>query len=182
MEDERRVETAKGFPRIAVVVQSEDDMEGISPGLQLLRGLGDKGVVYDLQILSPMRTPKELVAYVEQAEKDGVVVFIAVSGGANVLASMIAAHVIAPVIALPMQEKAGPSYSGEMGAVISPLATPPGYPIATVGIGHVENAFFMAAQFLSGRDASRRILQDLEKYRERLKARTLAANKEIVRE
>ena len=108
--------------------------------------LEELGVPHDVRILSAHRTPQELVAYLEQAEADGVEVFIAAAGGAAHLAGVVAGHTLKPVLGVPMS-----SVLQGLDSLLSTVQMPAGIAVATLAIGKAGaiNAAIFAAQILS---------------------------------
>src|SRR5262249_39970756 len=96
-------------------------------------------------------TPEAVVAFVVQAEQEGVQVFIAAAGGAAHLAGVVAAHTTRPVIGIPIQTS---SLNG-LDSLLSIVQMPGGVPVATMAIGGAgaRNAGLFAVQILALADA-----------------------------
>ena len=145
-------------PHVSILIDSRSDLSVIEPATHVLDGLG---IANELRVLSAHRTPRELLAYLAEADERGVEVFIAAAGGAAHLASVVAANVMAPVIGVPV-----PSTSLQgLDSLLSIVQMPKGVPVATVAIGGAENAALLAAQMLSLKYPALR--KRLEEYRER---------------
>ena len=145
-------------PHVSILIGSRNDLPVIQPATHVLDGLG---IANELRVLSAHRTPRELLAYLAEADERGVEVFIVAAGGAAHLASVVAANVMAPVIGVPV-----PSTSLQgLDSLLSIVQMPKGVPVATVAIGGAENAALLAAQMLSLKYPALR--KRLEEYRER---------------
>jgi len=121
--------------------------------------------------LSAHRTPKELEAFISQAEVDGVQVFIAGAGLAAALPGVVAAQTTIPVIGVPLI--AG-SLDG-MDALMAIVQMPPGIPVGTVAIGKpgAINAALYAIGILALKDDS--IAKQLKAYRKTQAEKVLSA-------
>lgn len=135
-------------PLVAVLMGSKSDWETMAKTSSMLDELG---VEHDVRVLSAHRTPDELFAYIADAEKRGVQVFIAAAGGAAHLAGVIAAKTLLPVLAVPIQSK---SLQG-LDSLLSMVQMPAGIPVATFAIGEAgaTNAAIFATQLLSLKDS-----------------------------
>ena len=132
---------------IAILMGSNSDLSTMETAFSKLKSLG---IPFEAHILSAHRTPKETVAFVENANERGCVVFIAAAGLAAHLAGTIAAHTIKPVIGVPM-------VSGSLGgldALLSTIQMPDGVPVActTIGKTGAKNAAILAAQIIALHD------------------------------
>jgi phosphoribosylaminoimidazole carboxylase PurE protein len=114
----------------------------VDPGIQLL---SEKGMSFDLKVLSAHRNLDELVAFLKQ-EAGRYRVVIAAAGLSAALPGVVASLVTLPVIGVPLV--AGP-LSG-VDALLSILQLPRGVPVATMGIGSqgVLNAVLLAERIL----------------------------------
>jgi 5-(carboxyamino)imidazole ribonucleotide mutase len=136
-------------PLVAIVMGSKSDWETMGKASAMLDELG---VAHDVRVLSAHRTPDELFAFIADAERRGVQVFIAAAGGAAHLAGVVAAKTLLPVLAVPMQSK---SLQG-LDSLLSMVQMPAGIPVATFAIGEAgaTNAALFAAQILAVRHES----------------------------
>jgi len=127
---------------ILFLIGSESDTQAIEPGLQLL---SEKGMSFELKVLSAHRNLEQLVAFLKQEEANFRIV-IAAAGLSAALPGVVASLVKLPVIGIPLV--AG-SLSG-MDALLSILQLPRGVPVATMGIGKqgVLNAVLLAERIL----------------------------------
>ena len=128
----------------------------------------------ELRVLSAHRTPRELLAYLVDADERGVEVFIAAAGGAAHLAGVVAANVAAPVIGLPIPS----AHLQGLDSLLSIVQMPKGVPVATVAIGGAENAGLLAAQMLSLKYPALR--ERLIEYRERQAQAVLQTSSDLV--
>jgi 5-(carboxyamino)imidazole ribonucleotide mutase len=113
---------------VSIIMGSKSDWDTM---VQAAETLSHLGVPHDVRILSAHRTPDELVAYVDAAEKEGVEVFIAAAGGAAHLAGVVASRTVRPVLGVPMQS---PALQG-LDSLLSTVQMPSGIPVATFAIG-----------------------------------------------
>lgn len=127
---------------VLVIIGSESDSQAVEPGLQLL---SEKGMSFDLKVLSAHRNLEQLVAFLK-AEESGYRLVIAAAGLSAALPGVVASLVKLPVIGVPLV--AGP-LSG-IDAVLSILQLPRGVPVATMGVGKqgVLNAVLLAERIL----------------------------------
>ena len=127
---------------VLFLVGSESDIPAVEPGLQLLT---EKGIGFELKVLSAHRNLEELVAYL-RAEEGGFRLVIAAAGLSAALPGVVASLVSLPVIGIPLVAGA---LSG-MDALMSILQLPRGVPVATMGIGKqgVLNAVLLAERML----------------------------------
>lgn len=143
-------------PLVAVIMGSKSDWETMTHAAQTLDKLG---VPYEVRVLSAHRTPDELAAYAESAEKRGLEVIIAGAGGAAALPGAIAAKTALPVLGVPMESQ---SLKG-MDSLLSMVQMPAGIPVATLAIGKAGaiNAALFAAAILANKHTDvRRALHD----------------------
>ncbi|MFH0855917.1 MAG: 5-(carboxyamino)imidazole ribonucleotide mutase [Candidatus Omnitrophota bacterium] len=152
--------------KISIVMGSVSDLETLKESINLLR---EFKAGFELKVLSAHRTPKDLEAYVEQAAKKGVKVFIAAAGGAAALAGVIASHTTLPVIGIPIETK---SLKG-LDSLLSTAQMPAGIPVASMAIGKAgaRNAAIFALEILSIADD--RIARKLAKYKKRMRVKII---------
>jgi len=127
---------------VAIIVGSRSDLEVVQKAAELLDRLGVRS---ELRVISAHRAPDLLDAYVADAHKRGVKVFICAAGLAAHLPGVVASKTTLPVIGLPMPGQ----LAGGLDALLSIVQMPRGVPVATVGIGQAENAALLAAQMVS---------------------------------
>src|SRR5437870_1392665 len=146
-------------PLVALLMGSDSDLPTVEEACSVLRNFN---VPFAVRVLSAHRTPEALVAYVRQAELDGVKVFIAAAGGAAHLAGVVAAHTTRPVLGIPIQTSA----LGGLDSLLSMVQMPGGVPVATMAIGAAgaRNAGLFAIQILALQDPS--LAEKLEAQRQ----------------
>ena len=127
---------------VLFLVGSASDVAAVEPGLQLLK---EKGIGFELKVLSAHRNLEELVAYL-RAEESGFRLVIAAAGLSAALPGVASSLVSLPVIGIPLVAGA---LSG-IDALMSILQLPRGVPVATMGIGKqgVLNAVLLAERML----------------------------------
>ncbi len=130
---------AKAF----IIIGSKSDMEYAEKCIAQLEVFE---IESDLKVSSAHRHPEQTKNYIEQAEKDGYEVIIAMAGLSAALPGVAAAHSNLPVIGVPL-----PAALGGMDALLSVTQMPPGIPVAAVAIGSpgAKNAAVLAARMLA---------------------------------
>ncbi len=154
----------KSKPLVAILMGSRSDLEKMKKAAEILK---DFGISYEMKVLSAHRTPENTAAYVKNAEKNGVCVFIAGAGMAAHLAGAVAANTTLPVIGVPL----GATLSG-LDSLLATVQMPPGIPVATVAIDGAKNAGVLAVQILSLK---------YPEIREKLKTERQKAREEILK-
>src|SRR5947209_8428448 len=136
-------------PLVALVMGSDSDLPTVKEACSVLSSFG---VPFVVRVLSAHRSPEELVAFVKQAEQQGVRIFIAAAGGAAHLAGVVAAHTTRPVLGIPIQTSA----LNGLDSLLSMVQMPGGVPVATMAIGAAgaRNAGLFAIQILALQDPS----------------------------
>jgi len=119
---------------------SRSDLESLTPAREVLDLLQ---IPHEARVLSAHRTPDALFAYIDDAEKRGVLVFIAGAGGAAHLPGVIAAKTLCPVLGVPIPSTA----LFGLDALLSIVQMPKGIPVATFAVGKpgAGNAALFAA-------------------------------------
>jgi 5-(carboxyamino)imidazole ribonucleotide mutase len=142
----------------AIVMGSQSDWETLAHASHTLDGFS---VGHDVRVLSAHRTPDQLVAYVESAERDGIEVIIAGAGGAAALPGAIAAKTTLPVLGVPIESK----LSG-LDSLLSMVQMPAGIPVGTLAIGRAGavNAALLAVSILAVKRPELR--EALRRYRQ----------------
>jgi len=133
--------------KVAIIMGSATDLDTVNEAVSVLE---EFKIGFEVKILSAHRTPKELCAYVEEATKKGIKVFIAAAGGAAALAGVVAAHTTLPVIGIPIETS---SLKG-MDSLLSTVMMPGGVPVASMAIGKAgaKNAALFALAILGVAD------------------------------
>ena len=159
-------------PRVAVVMGSESDLDGLRPCLTTLT---EFGIPYEVRVISAHRTPETAHAYAKSAAERGLGVIIAAAGGAAHLAGVIASLTPLPVIGIPVTT---PSLGG-LDSLLSTVQMPGGVPVATVAVGKsgATNAAVLAAQILATADPALRA--KIVAYKTRLAERVAIADENM---
>jgi 5-(carboxyamino)imidazole ribonucleotide mutase len=128
---------------VLFLIGSASDETAVKPGLSLLE---EKGLSFELKVLSAHRNLEQLVSFL-RAEEANYRVVIAAAGLAAALPGVVASLVKLPVIGVPLA--AGP-LSG-IDALLAIVQLPRGVPVATMGIGPqgVLNAVHLAERILN---------------------------------
>jgi 5-(carboxyamino)imidazole ribonucleotide mutase len=150
----------KTSPKIAIIMGSTSDWETMQHGAALLDSLD---VAYDAKVISAHRTPKRLVEFAENAQKNGFEVIIAGAGGAAHLPGMAASMTNLPVLGVPVESAA---LKG-MDSLLSIVQMPAGVPVGTLAIGKAGaiNAALLAASILALNDST--LAKKLAAWREK---------------
>jgi 5-(carboxyamino)imidazole ribonucleotide mutase len=130
-------------PLVGVVMGSASDWDTMQHCAQQLEAFG---VPFETRVLSAHRTPKELAAWIEDAESRGVEVFIAAAGMAAALPGVVAAHTTRPVLGVPMESK----LAGGLDSLLSMVQMPGGIPVGVLAVGRAGavNSAILTAQIL----------------------------------
>lgn len=105
--------------------------------------LESSGVDAEVRVLSAHRSPRELDKFIEENDP-GIDIYIAMAGLSAALPGYIASRTMKPVIGVPLP--VGPLNGVD--ALLSIVQMPRGVPVASVGIGSVENAAYLALRIL----------------------------------
>lgn len=132
-------------PRVGIVMGSDSDLPTMEAAHHVLEELE---VAHETQIVSAHRTPAELFAYGESAERRGLKVIVAGAGGAAHLPGMLASLTTLPVIGVPVRS----STLDGLDSLLSIAQMPRGVPVATVAVDGAMNAGLLAAQILATSD------------------------------
>jgi 5-(carboxyamino)imidazole ribonucleotide mutase len=133
-------------PLVAILMGSKSDLEVMQPARDALTELG---VEHEVRVLSAHRTPDALFAYVADAEKRGVEVFIAGAGGAAHLPGVVAAKTTRPVLGVPIPS----GHLLGLDALLAIVQMPKCIPVATFAVGKAGagNAGLFAIAILSNK-------------------------------
>lgn len=133
--------------KVAVIMGSDSDLPVVTPAIKQLKELS---IETEVHVMSAHRTPKEAMAFAENARENGFGVIIAAAGMAAHLGGVLAASTTLPVIGIPCSAKV----LDGMDAMLATVMMPPGIPVATVGVNAAKNAALLAAEILAvGDDA-----------------------------
>jgi 5-(carboxyamino)imidazole ribonucleotide mutase len=130
-------------PLVSILMGSKNDLEVLDGAREVLRSFG---VGFETRVLSAHRTPDALFAYVADADKRGVEVFIAGAGGAAHLPGVVAAKTLRPVLGVPI---ASTPLLG-IDSLLAIVQMPKGTPVATFAVGKpgASNAAIFAVMIL----------------------------------
>ena len=125
--------------------------------------LEEFGVAYEAKAMSAHRTPRQVAAWAEGAQKNGMRAIIAAAGGAAHLAGVVAAHTTLPVLGVPMPSK----HLQGLDSLLSTVQMPKGIPVATFAIGEAgaANAALFAVAILALSDKA--MAKKLDEFRAR---------------
>jgi 5-(carboxyamino)imidazole ribonucleotide mutase len=130
-------------PKVGIVMGSKSDLPVMERAGQELE---DRGIRYELRVMSAHRDPETVAEYARNARLRGLRVIIAGAGLAAALPGVVAAHTDLPVIGVPLTTKT--SVAGGLDALLAISQMPPGVPVATVGVDNAKNAAVLAARIL----------------------------------
>jgi phosphoribosylamine--glycine ligase len=147
--------------QVLILMGSQNDAPVMQGAVDVLKELG---ISVEMTVASAHRSPQRVLRLIEEAGARGVDVFIVGAGAAAHLAGVVAAHVVKPVIGVPIDSSA---LKG-LDALLSTVQMPPGVPVATVSIGKpgATNAGVLAAQILA--IGNKDIADRLQKYKKSL--------------
>lgn len=128
-------------PQVGILMGSQSDKEVMQAAADELL---ERGVTFEMQVLSAHRDPRGVAEYASTAAIRGVRVIIAGAGKAAALPGVIAAYTELPVIGVPIRT----SDLGGMDSLLSIVQMPPGVPVACMAINGARNAAIFAAKIL----------------------------------
>lgn len=131
-------------PLVGILIGSESDREAMEPALT---ELDERGISYELRVLSAHRDPRGVAEYASTAALRGARVIIAAAGMAAALPGVVAAYTELPVIGVPLASSK--SAVGGLDAILSIVQMPPGVPVACVSLNGARNAAILAARILA---------------------------------
>lgn len=158
--------------KVGIFIGSDSDFPVVEDAIHLMKRFG---VEFGIEVTSAHRSPERTKMLINEYEKMGVVVFIAVAGKAAHLAGVAASHTTRPVIGVPV----GGSELGGLDALLSTSQMPKGIPVACMGIGKsgASNAALLAIQILALTDLS--LQEKLNDYRLQMAKNVEAASQKI---
>jgi 5-(carboxyamino)imidazole ribonucleotide mutase len=157
--------------KVSIIMGSTSDLPVMEQAAKILN---DFQIPFEMHALSAHRTPKQAMAFAEQARERGVRVIIAGAGGAAHLPGVVAAFTTLPVIGVPI--KASISLDG-WDSILSIVQMPPGIPVATVGLDAAQNAGILAAQILATADSE--LSEIVKAFKAGLEKKITAANQDM---
>jgi phosphoribosylaminoimidazole carboxylase PurE protein len=129
-------------PQVGIVIAMEQDRAQIEGACNELL---DRGITFEVRVLSAHRNPREVAEYASTAALRGVRVVIAAAGGAAALPGVIASYTELPVIGVPLDR----GNLGGMDALLSVVQMPDGVPVACMAVDGARNAAIYAAKILA---------------------------------
>jgi phosphoribosylaminoimidazole carboxylase PurE protein len=131
-------------PIVGIIMGSKSDLPEMEKAGDIL---SDKGIRYEIRVMSAHRDPDTVAEYCRNARMRGLRVIIAGAGLSAALPGVAAAHSDLPVIGVPLSSRL--SALGGLDAILSIAQMPPGVPVACVGLDNARNAGHLAARILS---------------------------------
>jgi 5-(carboxyamino)imidazole ribonucleotide mutase len=131
-------------PLVGIIMGSKSDLPEMEKAGEVL---ADKGIRYEIRVMSAHRDPDTVADYCRNARMRGLRVIIAGAGLSAALPGVAAAHSDLPVIGVPLSSRL--SAMGGLDAILSIVQMPPGVPVACVGLDNARNAGHLAARILS---------------------------------
>jgi 5-(carboxyamino)imidazole ribonucleotide mutase len=128
-------------PLVAVVMGSSSDLPVMQGAVEMLERFD---VAHEVRVVSAHRTPREMLAFGQDAAGRGVRVIIAGAGGAAHLPGMLASVTPLPVIGVPVAL----SQLDGLDSLLSIVQMPKGVPVATVAVNGARNAGLLAVRIL----------------------------------
>ena len=159
--------------KVAIIMGSKSDFNIMREAIDVLESFG---VVTEYDIVSAHRTPKKMIDYATNAEKNGIKVIIAGAGGAAHLPGMVASITSLPVIGVPIKSRN--SIDG-WDSILSILQMPGGVPVATVALNGSKNAGILAAQIIGSFDSI--ISEKVKSYKKNLENNVIESSKDLKR-
>ena len=147
--------------QVAIIMGSKSDFDIMKDAIDILKSFS---IETDYDIVSAHRTPKKMIEYATDAEKNGIKVIIAGAGGAAHLPGMVASITSLPVIGVPIKSRN--SIDG-WDSILSILQMPGGVPVATVALNGAKNAGILAAEIIGVKEKD--IQNKILKYKANLK-------------
>jgi 5-(carboxyamino)imidazole ribonucleotide mutase len=128
-------------PKVGILMGSESDREVMKAAADELL---DRGITFEMHVLSAHRNPRGVAEYATSAALRGVRVIIAGAGKAAALPGVVAAYTDLPVIGVPIRT----SDLGGMDSLLSIVQMPPGVPVACMAINGARNAAIFASKII----------------------------------
>ena len=143
VEAEAALEATGTGPQVGIIMGSESDMEVMKKAGDVL---DEKGVSWEINVMSAHRDPEMVAAYCSGARARGIKVIIAGAGLSAALPGVAAAHTDLPVVGVPLSSSM--TAAGGLDSILSVVQMPPGVPVASVGLDNAKNAGHLAARIL----------------------------------
>ncbi len=133
-------------PLVAVVMGSSSDLPVMQGAVEMLERFD---VPHEVRVVSAHRTPRDMLAFGQEAAGRGLRVLIAGAGGAAHLPGMLASVTRLPVIGVPVAL----SQLDGLDSLLSIVQMPKGVPVATMAVNGARNAGLLAVRILGLGDA-----------------------------
>ena len=145
---------------VQILMGSDSDAPIMQRAVDMLR---EFGITCDMTVASAHRSPERVHRLVDEANADGVKVFIVGAGAAAHLAGVVAALSIIPVIGVPIDSSPLKGWD----SLLATVQMPKGVPVATMAVGKAGaiNAAILCAEILSLSDKS--IEKKLDEFKKR---------------
>ena len=130
---------------VAVVMGSSSDLPVMQGAVDVL---DEFGVGREVRVVSAHRTPRDMLAFGQDAAGRGLKVLIAGAGGAAHLPGMLASVTTLPVIGVPVAL----SQLDGLDSLLSIVQMPKGVPVATMAVNGARNAGLLAVRILAQAD------------------------------
>jgi phosphoribosylaminoimidazole carboxylase PurE protein len=135
-------EFGDGAPPVAIITASPEERDRMWDAEEELR---NRGIDYETFVVSANINAPRLARFTETAATRGVRVIIATAGIAAALPVLVASSTDLPVIGVPLAT--GPLNG--LDTLLASTQTPPGVPVASMGIGGTRNAAVLASRILT---------------------------------
>ena len=144
---------------VAVVMGSSSDLPVMQGAVDVL---DEFGVGREVRVVSAHRTPRDMLAFGQDAAGRGLKVLIAGAGGAAHLPGMLASVTTLPVIGVPVAL----SQLDGLDSLLSIVQMPKGVPVATMAVNGARNAGLLAVRILAQSDPD--LTAGMEAFQEKL--------------
>ena len=148
-------------PLVAVVMGSSSDLPVMQGAVDVLERFG---VAHEVRVVSAHRTPRDMLAFGQEAAGRGLRVLIAGAGGAAHLPGMLASVTTLPVIGVPVAL----SQLDGLDSLLSIVQMPKGVPVATMAVNGARNAGLLAVRILAQADPD--LTARMEAFQEQIAA------------
>ncbi|MBN2054127.1 5-(carboxyamino)imidazole ribonucleotide mutase [bacterium] len=130
-------------PQVCIVMGSTSDLPVMKAAAEVLDSFE---VPFRITISSAHRSPDRTKKLAQDGEREGIKVFIVGAGYAAVLAGVIAAETVVPVLGVPIESSPLRGFD----ALLATVQMPAGVPVGTmsVGISGAKNAALMAVEIV----------------------------------
>ena len=128
-------------PLVAVVMGSSSDLPVMQGAVDVLQSFG---IPHEVRVVSAHRTPRDMLAFGQEATQRGLKVIVAGAGGAAHLPGMLASVTTLPVIGVPVAL----SQLDGIDSLLSIVQMPKGVPVATMAVNGARNAGLLAVRIL----------------------------------